>query len=61
MDAVRMHVYQPGFLYTFDKPRIYPYFCDAHAQWNSDIKRVEARQGSSEYPAAMEGVVFVLP
>src|SRR5438105_889499 len=47
--------------YTFDKPGIYPYFCDAHAQWNSDIKRVEARQGSSEYPAAMEGVVFVLP
>ena len=47
--------------YTFDKPGIYPYFCDAHAQWNSEIKRVEARQGSSEYPAAMEGVVFVLP
>jgi len=47
--------------YTFDKPGIYPYFCDAHAQWNGDIKRVEARQGSSEYPAAMEGVVFVLP
>ncbi len=47
--------------YTFDKPGIYPYFCDAHSTWNSEIKRVQAREGSSEYPAAMEGVVFVLP
>jgi plastocyanin len=47
--------------YTFDKPGMYPYFCDAHAQWNADLKRVQAREGSSEYPAAMEGVVFVLP
>jgi plastocyanin len=47
--------------YTFDKPGMYPYFCDAHATWNSDVKRVQARPGSSEYPAAMEGVVFVLP
>ena len=47
--------------YTFDKAGIYPYFCDAHATWNSELKRVQARLGSSEYPAAMEGVVFVLP
>ncbi len=47
--------------YTFDKPGIYPYFCDAHSTWNTEIKRVQARPGSSEYPAAMEGVVFVLP
>ena len=47
--------------YTFDKPGIYPYFCDAHATWNSEVKRVQARPGSSEFPAAMEGVVFVLP
>ncbi len=47
--------------YTFDKPGIYPYYCDAHATWNAEIKRVQARPGSSEYPAAMEGVVFVLP
>ncbi len=47
--------------YTFDKPGIYPYYCDAHATWNTEIKRVQARPGSSEYPAAMEGVVFVLP
>jgi plastocyanin len=47
--------------YTFDKPGMYPYFCDAHATWNSELKRVQARPGSSEYPAAMEGVVFVLP
>jgi plastocyanin len=47
--------------YTFDKAGMYPYFCDAHATWNSELKRVQARPGSSEYPAAMEGVVFVLP
>jgi plastocyanin len=47
--------------YSFDTPGMYPYYCDAHAQWNADVKRVQARQGSSEYPAAMEGVVFVLP
>jgi plastocyanin len=47
--------------FTFDKPGMYPYFCDAHATWNSELKRVQARPGSSEYPAAMEGVVFVLP
>jgi plastocyanin len=47
--------------YTFDKPGIYPYYCDAHATWNPEIKRVQARAGSSEFPAAMEGVVFVLP
>lgn len=47
--------------YTFDKPGMYPYYCDAHAMWNADLKRVQARPGSSEYPAAMEGVVFVLP
>jgi len=47
--------------YTFDKPGMYPYFCDAHATWNSELKRVQSRPGSSEYPAAMEGVVFVLP
>jgi len=47
--------------YTFDKPGIFPYYCSAHATWNADIKRVQARLGSSEYPAAMEGVVFVLP
>ena len=47
--------------YTFDKAGIYPYFCDAHATWNSELKRVQARVGSSEYPAAMEGIVFVLP
>jgi len=46
--------------YTFDKPGMYPYFCDAHATWNGELKRVQARPGSSEYPAAMEGVVFVL-
>jgi plastocyanin len=46
--------------FTFDKPGIYPYYCDAHATWNSEIKRVQARPGSSEYPAAMEGVVFVV-
>jgi len=46
--------------YTFDKPGIYPYYCDAHATWNSEIKRVQARPGSSEFPAAMEGVVFVI-
>ncbi|MEO6798304.1 MAG: plastocyanin/azurin family copper-binding protein [Candidatus Dormibacter sp.] len=50
-----------GASYTFDTPGIYPYFCDAHALWNSELKRVQARPGSSEYPAAMEGVVFVLP
>jgi len=47
--------------YTFDKPGMYPYFCDAHATWNGELKRVQARAGSSEFPAAMEGVVFVLP
>ena len=47
--------------YTFSQPGIYAYFCDAHAKWNDDIQRVEARTGSSEFPAAMEGVVFVLP
>jgi plastocyanin len=47
--------------YTFDKPGIFAYFCDAHASWNAEIMRVQARPGSSEYPAAMEGVVFVLP
>src|SRR5437899_776442 len=47
--------------YTYDKVGIFPYYCDAHATWNADIKRVQARPGSSEYPAAMEGVVFVLP
>lgn len=47
--------------YTFGTPGMYPYFCDAHATWNGELNRVQARQGSSEYPAAMEGVVFVLP
>jgi plastocyanin len=47
--------------YTFDKAGIFPYYCDAHATWNTDLKRVQARPGSSEYPAAMEGVVFVVP
>lgn len=47
--------------YTFDKVGMFPYYCDAHATWNADIKRVQARPGSSEYPAAMEGVVIVLP
>jgi len=47
--------------FTFDHAGMYPYFCDAHATWNSELKRVQARPGSSEYPAAMEGVVFVLP
>ncbi len=47
--------------FTFDRPGIYPYYCDAHATWSAEIKRVQARPGSSEFPAAMEGVVFVLP
>jgi plastocyanin len=47
--------------YTFDKAGIFPYYCDAHATWNAELKRVQSRLGSSEYPAAMEGVVFVLP
>lgn len=47
--------------YTFDKAGMYPYFCDAHATWNAELKRVQARPGSSEFPAAMEGVVFVIP
>ncbi|TMD46340.1 MAG: hypothetical protein E6I86_12865 [Chloroflexi bacterium] len=46
--------------FSFDKPGIYPYYCDAHSTWNPELKRVQARPGSSEYPAAMEGVVFVL-
>ncbi len=47
--------------YTFSQSGIYPYFCSLHASWNADLKRVEARAGATEYPAAMEGVVFVLP
>lgn len=46
--------------YTFQKAGIFPYYCDAHATWNAELKRVQARTGSSEYPAAMEGIVFVL-
>lgn len=47
--------------YTFNKPGIYAYYCDAHATWNGELKRVQARTASDVYPAAMEGVVFVLP
>src|SRR2546427_394400 len=46
---------------AFNDIGIHPYFCDLHATWNADLKRVQARTGASEYPAAMEGVVFVLP
>lgn len=63
-DAVQVKFVAPArgsVSYTFDQPGMFPYYCDAHATWNADLKRVQARQGSSEYPAAMEGVVFVLP
>lgn len=63
-DRVQFEFVAPGagsVSYTFDQPGIFPYYCSAHASWNPDIKRVQARSGSSEYPAAMEGVVFVLP
>jgi plastocyanin len=46
---------------TFNNTGIHPYYCAIHAQWNSDLKRVQARAGASDYPAAMEGVVFVVP
>lgn len=63
-DAVQFKFVAPAkgtVSYTFDKPGIFPFYCDAHATWNADLKRVQARPGSSEYPAAMEGVIFVLP
>ena len=44
--------------FTFDKPGICPYFCDAHAQWNAGLKRVQARPGSSEYPADSMGAAL---
>src|SRR5579864_3685358 len=47
--------------YTFDKAGIYAYYCSAHASWNAQLKRVQAAPTSDVYPAAMEGVVFVLP
>ena len=46
---------------TFSNTGIHPYYCSIHAQWNSDLNRVQARAGASDYPAAMEGVVFVVP
>ena len=63
-DAIEFKLVAPAkgtVAYTFDTAGIFPYYCDAFATWNPDLKRVQAREGSSEYPAAMEGVVFVLP
>jgi plastocyanin len=47
--------------FAFQTPGVYTYYCNIHAQWNGDLHRVQALSGSSEYPAAMEGVVFVVP
>jgi plastocyanin len=54
---------QPGGTsdYTFHSTGTYTYYCNLHATWNADLHRVQALPGSSEYPAAMEGVIFVLP
>lgn len=56
-------VVQPGKTaeLTFDTPGTYTYFCAIHAAWNAQLQRAQALPGTSEYPAAMEGVVFVLP
>jgi plastocyanin len=47
--------------FKFETPGTYTYYCAIHATWNASLQRVQALQGTSEYPAAMEGVVFVLP
>ena len=54
---------QPGQTseFTYETPGTYTYYCSIHASWNATLQRVQAVHGTSEYPAAMEGVVFVLP
>jgi len=47
--------------FMFPTTGVYTYYCNLHAKWNADLQRAQALPGSSEYPAAMEGVIFVLP
>lgn len=45
--------------FTFTKPGLYDYFDNSQAIWDKTDDRVSAKKGVSNYPLAMEGIIWV--
>jgi plastocyanin len=48
------------FDHTFNKPGIYPYYCNIHVDYDSNTKLFKAHKDASAFPIAMAGFVIVV-